>query len=241
MITLKEYLASLMTSVSEARKTADIESATIAQLYAQHKLLRNLPVPRFRVEDIELNIPIAIDELEEKTIPSYQPIDNVHFSAKVYQILKQTKGVDAFENTFSRQVRKYIRAEADKLEMALKSGAKIAEALPDWCMRMAQTFIKNYNAYHKKNSEGGKQAKQETEKEEQELVSALLKGLEKEINPPLSIGKVSETKVIVEASKLREIRNENIVHIKIRMHEEGMEWHKIEKEDGETDTYLLPE
>ena len=47
--------------------------------------------------------------------------------------------------------------------------------------------------------------------------------------------------VTVEAAKLREIKPENIIIIKMKISEEGMEWIKMENNDGEVVSKLVPE
>jgi len=40
---------------------ADFESARIAQDYAQDELLKTFSVPRFRLPDVELTVPVAVE------------------------------------------------------------------------------------------------------------------------------------------------------------------------------------
>ena len=47
--------------------------------------------------------------------------------------------------------------------------------------------------------------------------------------------------VIVEADRLREIKPENIITIKMTISEQGMEWINMEDRDGEIVNKLLPE
>jgi hypothetical protein len=47
--------------------------------------------------------------------------------------------------------------------------------------------------------------------------------------------------VIVEAHKLREQKPENMIYIKLKISEEGMEWNKAENQEGKIESKLLPE
>lgn len=71
MIELSDFLGNILSQVSEARKHADEASIALAEYYAQDKLLRCLPVPRVRLPNIELTIPVAIKEVRHKT--AYNP------------------------------------------------------------------------------------------------------------------------------------------------------------------------
>jgi hypothetical protein len=44
---------------------ADLEALRVAELYASHPLLRYMPVPRLRVPEVDLDIPVVIKEVEE--------------------------------------------------------------------------------------------------------------------------------------------------------------------------------
>ena len=56
-----------------------------------------------------------------------------------------------------------------------------------------------------------------------------------------STNQLEGANVVVEASKLREIPNENIVRIKMKLFEDGMEWNISEDTNGDIQSRLLPE
>ncbi|MDT9000778.1 hypothetical protein RQP53_15990 [Paucibacter sp. APW11] len=65
MAAIEAYLANLLSGIANARLQADLESVRIAQLYAQHPLLQHLPVPRFRLPTVTLDLPVGIDKVDE--------------------------------------------------------------------------------------------------------------------------------------------------------------------------------
>jgi hypothetical protein len=67
MPTLGEVLAALLCDAAQARVRADVETTRIAQAYSQDQLLKNLPVPRFRLPDITVDIPVLIMQVEGTT------------------------------------------------------------------------------------------------------------------------------------------------------------------------------
>jgi hypothetical protein len=67
MPTLGEVLAALLSDAAQARVRADLETVRIAQAYSRDQLLKNLPVPRFRLPDVTVDIPVLITQVEGTT------------------------------------------------------------------------------------------------------------------------------------------------------------------------------
>jgi hypothetical protein len=63
---LGDYIGQLLSEVTIARMHADIEAVRVAELYASHSLLRNMPVPHFRLPNVEVDVPVVIKQLEEE-------------------------------------------------------------------------------------------------------------------------------------------------------------------------------
>ncbi len=57
---LGDYLGHLLSSVTKARMQADLETIRIAEQYQSHPLLKHFPVPRVRLPQVELNIPVIM-------------------------------------------------------------------------------------------------------------------------------------------------------------------------------------
>lgn len=68
---LGEFLGALLADAAQARVRADLESVKIAEAYSRDPLLRNLPVPRFRLPDMVVDVPVVVTQLEG-------PIDPAH-------------------------------------------------------------------------------------------------------------------------------------------------------------------
>jgi len=62
---LGDYLGHLLSEIATARVQADLETVRMAELYASHPLLRHLPVPRFRLPTLTLDVPVVIQDMEE--------------------------------------------------------------------------------------------------------------------------------------------------------------------------------
>ena len=73
MPALSEYLGALLAEVINARLQADLESARIAQLYASHPLLQHMPIPRFRLPNVSLDLPVAVEKIDQPPATTTHP------------------------------------------------------------------------------------------------------------------------------------------------------------------------
>lgn len=58
---LGDVLGAMLADVARARVQADVESLRIAETYARDPLLKHLPVPRFRMPDLVVDLPVLVD------------------------------------------------------------------------------------------------------------------------------------------------------------------------------------
>jgi hypothetical protein len=64
MAKLGEFIGALLSDAAQARVRADMEALKIAEAYSAHELLKHLPVPRFRLPDITVDIPVLVSAVE---------------------------------------------------------------------------------------------------------------------------------------------------------------------------------
>jgi len=62
---LGDYLGQILSEITIARMHADLEAVRVAEFYAGHPLLRNMPVPHFRLPNVEVDVPVVIKQMEE--------------------------------------------------------------------------------------------------------------------------------------------------------------------------------
>lgn len=70
MADLGELLGMLMVSLARAREMADLETAAIAERYKDHPLLEGISLPRIRVPELTMELPILIDSEESGEAPT---------------------------------------------------------------------------------------------------------------------------------------------------------------------------
>lgn len=233
MVKLKDYLGTLISSVNQARVMADVESARIAQVYASDTILKHFPIPRFRAQDVELDIPIAIDSFDEQAAEDYQPIDNKSFNSETYRSMKNAAKVSSFSRETSRFLNSEISQKSKELEKEMKANESKDIAFSKYEEKMTAAFS---NAI-----EMDKVPIKDRDKLLNDYRSILKKAVFTSVKTRQVTNTLENAKVIVEAALLRDIPNENIVRIKLKLFEDGMEWHTSENENGEKTSILTPE
>lgn len=108
MVNLHEYLGGIATSISEARLMSDLKSLEIAEKFSKHELLKHFSIPRFKAQNVELTIPVAIAEVEKNYEKDYEPINNIEFNSQAYNILKDISKTSAFSRKISNTIRSFI-------------------------------------------------------------------------------------------------------------------------------------
>lgn len=239
MTILKDYLGSLVGEISQARAMADVESAKIAQLYAANDLLKHFSVPRFRAQNIELTIPIALQQINKNEVitKNYQPIDNAKFNVIVYQTIKDTLKVASLEKNISQKVTKIIADNTAFLERDIKAKEDIDTKLKQYVQNIAKMSLKLIMS--SKQLEKIKEI--DFEKVAQKLNENLYVNLLPHIEKPAPKQEIGNLEIIAEAYKLKELPQNSLIQIKMTLTEEGMEWQTMENENGEIVSKLLPE
>lgn len=72
--TLSDVMNAIITSVSRGRQTADFEAMRSALVYQKIDLLKGLPVPRMRINNIKISIPMILNAVTPYTAPEHATI-----------------------------------------------------------------------------------------------------------------------------------------------------------------------
>ncbi len=231
---LNDYIGSLVSSITNARVMSDVQTVRVAEEYAKHDLLKHFSVPRMRIDDIEMTIPIALDEFSEKTETVYEPIDNQRFNSVVYKELINHLGLTKLPLTVSKNIRSRIAEQTQQLEQSLRI-TKDLTVLSSYTKDLTLMILNLEKEIPKISEELIRKRKIE------EMPQQLEKVLMQEIKITNQKKNIEDLHVIVEAHKLKEQKPESIIYIKLKISEEGMEWNKAENQDGKIESKLLPE
>ncbi len=231
---LNDYIGSLVSSITDARVMSDIQTVKVAEEYAKHNLLKHFSIPRMRIDDIEMTIPIALDELKEKTETEYEPIDNIKFNAIVYNELVNNLGLTKLPNEVSQTLRSKIAKQTQVLEQEIRI-AKNLTPLKYYCKDLILLILHIESQLLKLKADVKRKVDIDA------MPQYLEKILAQEIKLQSEKKSIEDLNVIVEAHKLREQKPENIIYIKLKISEDGMEWNRTENNEGEIESKLLPE
>jgi len=228
---LGDYLGHLMAEVTIARLHADLEAVRVAELYASHPLLRTMPVPRVRVADVEMRVPVVIEKVDdpregesprggipiEKLIPAFDRALSVPLRKhNIRPTAAQFKKLGALIQERLETVRRPIETAVDVTRLADELAQEITRSLAE----LRKPDFERPNLV----SRFGKDLRE----------AARIEFLKERAGPP-------RLHVLVTSKEIREAGpSEAIVHIDLKISEDGMEWTSIESDQGSEDR-LIPE
>ena len=67
-ITMSDYVGFIFSEITRARVIADGESRRIAELYAKDEVLKSFSVPRFKIPEMNLSIPVIVSGAKFSTV-----------------------------------------------------------------------------------------------------------------------------------------------------------------------------
>lgn len=111
MSELSETLGHLLCEITRARMAADRESVRIARQYAEDDggLLRHFPVPRMRMPQLELTLPVVVSQIPEGYDTKVAP--DMLVSALSANLKEALKAQSIHVST--TEIRKIVRADAN--------------------------------------------------------------------------------------------------------------------------------
>ncbi len=238
MTTLKDYLGTLINSVGQARMMSDIEAARMARLYAADPLLKGFQIPRFRAPKVELTIPLAMDSLQQSEDETITKLGPKELEALTLGILAKQLGPNIGDKAIEKSLQKVVEIQTEVLISAIQKDGEWEENLTFFAKSVAAQSLSliQLGETDRKSLSGD-----DRKSREQEIRMTLYK----QLAPLLTlIGEDQlqlEARVIVESAKLKELRPEQLVYVKMTIAEEGMEWHTMEDGEGGIQSKLLPE
>lgn len=228
---LHDYIGNLVSSIQHARVSADLQAVRVAESYAKHELLEHFPVPRMRLKDVEMTIPVAIDVGQIQKSTNLEPVDNREFNAAAYTEVLASLGRKSLPNTQSRKVRQVISEHSEQLERELLIGGE-TQALKNFAQTVAKTVVE---------SQFSADSSADNKKLMATMADRLNTNLASALTPVNRESVLDQLEVTVEADILREKSPESLLSIKLVIQEEGVEWHRMEAKDGKISRKLIPE
>lgn len=267
-ISLNEYLSSLVASINYSRMNADLESLKIAKIYGEDEYMKNFSIPRMKIKDVTMDIPVAIKDFNitnNQKENKKNDVDNYAVMSSIYNDMKNFYEVDHFPEKLSYKIRKIIFEKISEAEDRILSGEKYE----DFSEVFAKDLSKNISLSVNEDSDGVKIEKNKIEKlelrksttEKQENVNIKIKKTTNNKNETPKIedylndflknsllqnfllekrdGKIGYISVLAQSHQIKELPIESLVKIKLTIEEESIEWN-IDGDDT-TKKKLLPE
>ncbi len=228
MTDLDEFLGAILAGVSHARRIADEESTAIAEYYKDNPLLAGMAVPRVRIPEFTIDIPLLIENQEQKQQPKFRPRGEVAkaVAGAARERLKE-KGIRVpaatlkqFETRLSKHIGELSKAGSGRPAPAREQFVKLSE----------MTFIDTLNQ---------QQIEMPAEVRREILSSLRRAAREHLLETP---GQPPRLKINVLTAEIKDkAAPVQVARIKLTVREEGLEWTTIENEDGSRDSRLTPE
>jgi hypothetical protein len=232
MPNLGDYIGLLLSEITIARMHADLEAVRVAELYAGHPLLRHMPVPHFRLPDVQIDVPVVIKEMDEPA-PGEPPR-----GAPTLKKLRKT-----FDEVLTKRLTKEdIRLrpkDTKRLKAVLEEKiAAITQPL-DASVDVKRIADELSGAVVRTLTEPGGPAATREPAQVKKMVEELKKTARVEFlklyNPPPRLRALVTTAEIREAGP-----SETITRFQLKITEEAVEWTTIESDGVEQDR-LVPE
>lgn len=224
---LGEYLGALLAEVTNARLQADLESARIAALYASHPLLQHMPVPRFRLPNVSLDVPVAVEKIDQAPTRAPHPTELLALRHNIEGILDQE--LSQLKLQLPPNLRKRLTDNLNRLFDRLKASGSISASdaikASDDAVTAAVVVIKAVSKEHATVDPAFESSLR------RQFAPEFLR-----LQPP-----PPRVQVLVVTAQLKEIAPPLVLtRIHLTISEEGVEWTQTNPSDSSTKT-LLPE
>jgi hypothetical protein len=227
MAYLGDFLGQLVSEVTRARMQADIEAIRVAEVYASHHLLRHMPIPHFRMPDVELDVPVVLQDLDgDPADGRKQP--SVDAVMKKFQGALDTTLREA-NVTLKPEQKKRVQAAVQKQLPSLMGPSEISAdmmAVADGAARIAIEILAA--------ARGPVTAEQRKLVEKKLRDASRMEFLKLRGSPP-------RLRASVKTADVREAGpGEVVTRVRLKISEEAIEWTSID-DDGETPNRLVME
>jgi hypothetical protein len=138
MSDLSETLGHLLCEITRARMAADREAVRVARQYAEDAegLLRHFPVPRMRLPNLELTLPVVVSHIPEGYVTKVAPDMLVSaLSANLKEALKELS-----IHVSTAEIRRIVRADPNLSQGLVDDqlASKLTEQLHDHTRRLVE-------------------------------------------------------------------------------------------------------
>jgi hypothetical protein len=219
---LDAIIGAVVTAVTRARRLADEETAAVAEHYRSTPLLAGMSVPRVRLPEVTIDVPVIVDTFEPSVAGEPASVAAVNNAARdgLKQALEErqvpmpTGLLSTFRDDFAARAKK------------LPTGSERRTAYGDLADQVLTEVVEG----------------QPLRRDPATLRLARRRMREAiEATTAATPAKPANLKVSVLTADIMEVPPESVTRVQIRLREEGVEWTTIEREDGSSVHRLVPE
>lgn len=230
MADLGEVIGSFLVSLVHARRQADEETAAVAEYYRQHPLLEGMSLPRIRIPEISIDMPLTIDSLDSGENAEVNNPNTI--SRSLMQELKKMRQDEdemGMSQEFDRIFNRTLLQELSKLQQSHKTQSQSVsrEAVARAVDNALKSAIKQDEAQLSNEEKKQLQSRMRLRASEISL---------KKLPKPASIGATFTSAEVKEHSSPT-----SSIRLKLTLREEGLEWSKNQADDGSIQHTLQPE
>ena len=241
MISLEEYIGGLVRSMAEARASADAYSAELAMQYHDHDVLKHFAIPRMRIGNVEMEIPVALAEQGGNTITVKDTVDYTDVTnhvvdavCAVFNVSNETLDltVDNPDNpdtstTIREALNNNVYANVVNAHDELRTSTDIESTLNE---KAVQISVNSYNVLR----DCGIQPTLEEGAATTSVKAKLKENLTTE-------NSTSGLSVLATAQELSGVDANAIFRVKLNIKEDGVQWAFSRNDQGGVDSTLTPE
>lgn len=229
MTDFSEFLGALLTQVAHARRMADEETAAIAEHYRDHPLLEGMAVPRIRLPEVSLDVPLLINaqspssrgSWEEPAVVVEAVVDSLDAAADAVQ----ARLPPDTRSSFSSLLRKRLEAlHATDAPANLESSVRTVD-----------------NTFSEFKRRAGREFANAVPPAAERAILSELRSTMRRVALK-SVGEPSRLDVSVETGVVKESApGSTVARLRLVIREEGVEWSVAQGEDGQQRRSLTPE
>lgn len=227
MTDLAEVLGTLLASVAKARHITDLQTASIAEQYRENPLLEGLSVPRVRVPELRIDLPVLIEgeregvpgRLHEPEFIARKAVTAIHrkLTAAGVKLPKEVRQrlIDQLSTGLAQEIGPHVTAAREAIARRAEQLAHDALASTGLMEQLNQATLRAIlNAVRRRVEETAE--------------------AEPGRRPTMSVNVIS--------GELKERASPSVVaRLSLSIREEGLEWEITRNADGTTTRRLGPE
>lgn len=230
MSNLGELLGTLMVSLAKARQIADAETAAMAEWYKAHPLLEGVGVPRVRVPELVIEVPLLLQS-EERGEPNKIAEPHVIANAARAELVTsaQRAGSELTTDIVNKAVAEITTGVSDLQTQAAMGGRSISR---EAVARLAENAVAHALSGAPSLKLGG------------DAVRSIVGDVRRRVQDSAEItpGRAPRINATLMTSEVKEKADPSTVtRIRMTLREEGLEWSSAQTSNGTSVQRLLPE